>query len=55
VLQARWILSDPKGRTPPEVKEWRIDVPTGDGSTDALAAAHRRALWELAKEIARPR
>lgn len=52
VLQARWILIDPSGRTPPQVLERRFTAPALDGSTDALVAAHRTALWNLAVAIA---
>ncbi len=52
VLQARWSWIDPSGRQPPQVREQRIEVPAGDGSTDALVAAHRAALWALAQAIA---
>lgn len=51
VLQARWTWIDPIGRQPPQVREQRIEVPAGDGSTDALVAAHRAALWTLATAI----
>lgn len=52
VLQAHWTWIDPSGRQPPQVREQRFEVPAGDGSTDALVAAHRAALWALAQAIA---
>lgn len=52
VLQARWTLVDPSGRSKPAVSERRIEVDAGDGSLDALVSAHRSALWQLAQAIA---
>ncbi|MEJ6003461.1 PqiC family protein [Paucibacter soli] len=52
VLQARWTLVDPSGKSRPQVSERRIEVDAGDGSMDALVSAHRSALWQLALAIA---
>lgn len=52
VLQARWTLVDPSGKTKPSVYERRIELEASDGSTDALVSAHRSALWQLAQAIA---
>lgn len=51
VLQARWMLIDPSARVPARVHESRLEAPCDDPSTDALAAAHRQALWLLAQDI----
>lgn len=51
VLSARWVLVDPAGRLAARVGETRLAVPTADASPDALAAAHRLALWQLAQAI----
>jgi uncharacterized lipoprotein YmbA len=51
VLAARWVLADPAGKQPARVGETRLEVATADASPDALAAAHRTALWQLAQEI----
>ena len=52
VLQARWMLIDPSGQSAPRVGDSHIEVPLASGSTDALVAAHRLALWRLAQELA---
>jgi uncharacterized lipoprotein YmbA len=52
VLQARWTLVEPSGKSKPAVSERRIEVDAGDGSVDALVSAHRSALWQLAQAIA---
>lgn len=52
VLAARWVLSDPTGKQPARVGETRLEVATADASPDALAAAHRAALWQLAQAVA---
>lgn len=52
VLQARWTLVDPSGKSRPAVSERRFEVDAGDGSVDALVSAHRSALWQLAQAIA---
>lgn len=52
VLEARWSLVDPTGAAAPMARtaQIRSDVPgTPDG--DAIAAAHRLALWRLAERI----
>lgn len=52
-LQARWTLADPQGRRAPQVFEARFDTPAAAVSdADALARAHRAALWELSARIA---
>ncbi|MDT8998811.1 PqiC family protein [Paucibacter sp. APW11] len=52
VLQARWTLVDPSGKTKPVVLERRIELEASDASVDALVSAHRSALWQLAEAIA---
>jgi len=51
-LQARWWLSDTRaGGAAPALGQADIDIPIADASVDALAAAHRLALWQLAMRI----
>lgn len=52
VLQARWTLSDTTGRSAPQVQTTQISVPSTSADADALAAAHRLALWRLAEQVA---
>ena len=52
-LQARWTLSDPLGRTPPQVRMTQLNVPSSGSTPDAWVAAHRLALWQLADQMAR--
>ena len=51
-LQARWTLSDPLGRTPPQVRNAQLSVPSNGSTPDAWVAAHRLALWRLAEQVA---
>lgn len=51
VLLARWMLVEPRGQAPAQVRELRIEVPVQGAGTDALVAAHRAALWALAQTI----
>lgn len=51
-LQARWWLNDTRPNAAPPAlgsADLRVDLP--DRSIDALAAAHRMALWQLAMRI----
>ncbi|MDR7148569.1 putative lipoprotein YmbA [Hydrogenophaga palleronii] len=51
-LQARWWLGDMRaGGAAPALGQTDIDIPISDASVDALAAAHRLALWQLALRI----
>lgn len=52
LLQARWTLSDPSGRTAPQVQTTQITAPSQGTDADALVAAHRLALWRLAEQVA---
>ena len=52
VLQARWTLSDPTGRSAPVVMTTQIDAPSAGPDVDALVSAHRLALWRLAEQVA---
>ena len=52
VLQARWTLSDPTGRSAPVVQTTQISVPSAGPDVDALVSAHRLALWRLAEQVA---
>lgn len=51
-LQARWSLADPRGASPPGVFEAAFVTPAAGTDAEALAAAHRLALWQLAGRIA---
>jgi uncharacterized lipoprotein YmbA len=51
VLQARWWLQDPRGQAAPEVREVRLSRPAPGGQAEALVAAHRELLWQLAQQI----
>ena len=52
-LQARWWLTDAgPNAAPPAIGNADLRVPVADPSVDALAAAHRMALWQLATRIA---
>lgn len=53
-LRARWWLTDPPSTprsTPPATGMADIGIELPDRSVDALAAAHRLALWRLAQRI----
>lgn len=51
-LQARWWLTDSRpGGAAPALGQADINIPLADASVDALAAAHRLALWQLALRI----
>lgn len=51
-LQARWWLTDSRpGAAAPALGQADIDIPLASASVDALAAAHRLALWQLAVRI----
>lgn len=52
LLQARWTLSDPTGRSAPVVMTTQINAPSAGPDADALVAAHRLALWRLAEQVA---
>ncbi len=52
VLQARWWLQDPRGQLAPEVRELRLRHPAPGGQAEALVAAHRELLWQLAQQVA---
>ena len=51
-LQARWTLSDPSGATPAQTRTESVSAPVQGADVDALAAAHRMALWRLAEAMA---
>lgn len=51
-LQARWSLADPAGAAPPRLGEAGFSVAADGADADALAGAHRRALWQLAQRLA---
>lgn len=51
-LQARWWLNDTRpNAAPPALGAADLSVDLADRSIDALAAAHRMALWQLAMRI----
>lgn len=51
-LQARWTVSDPAGQRPPQTLGATLRAPAAGASIDELVAAHRLALWALARRIA---
>jgi uncharacterized protein len=51
-LQARWSVADVRGAVPPRLHEAAFVTAATGADADALAAAHRQALWELAGRIA---
>lgn len=51
-LQARWTVADPQGAAAPQVAMADFVTPAAASSADALAAAHRLAIWQLAQRIA---
>ncbi len=52
VLQARWSLARADGSAPPQAQAVSLQVPVSGPGADALAAAHRLAVWRLAERIA---
>jgi uncharacterized lipoprotein YmbA len=50
-LQARWSLARADASTPPVAQAVTLQVPVAGGSADALAAAYRSALWQLAQRV----
>ncbi len=51
-LQARWTISDPAGQRPPQTLVASLRAPAAGTTVDDLVAAHRLALWDLARRIA---
>jgi uncharacterized protein len=51
-LQARWTLSDPQGRVPAASGVHSVVAPVQGADVDAIAVAHRLALWQLAQALA---
>jgi len=51
-LSARWWLVDPRGQAAPLLGQADLRVPTAGTGVDAIAGAHRAALWQLAERIA---
>lgn len=51
-LQARWSLADPAGAGTPQLGEAAFSTAAAGADADALAVAHRQALWQLAQRIA---
>ncbi len=51
-VQARWTLADAKGTVAPRVFDAAFNTAAAAPDADALAAAHRLALWQLAGRIA---
>ncbi len=54
LLQARWSLADSIGASAPQLGEASFTTAADGPDADALAVAHRRALWQLAQRIAAP-
>ncbi len=51
-LQARWTLADPQAAREPGIFEAQFDTPAAGSDADALAQAHRQALWTLSAQVA---
>ena len=51
-LSARCSVSDPQHGVPLRILEIQLSVPSTGVEPDALVAAHRLALWQMAREIA---
>jgi uncharacterized protein len=51
VLAARWLLIDPRGATPAQVFNSRLEAPSAAATPDALVSAHRAVLWQFAQDI----
>ncbi len=51
-LAAQWSLSRVDGSAAPRVHQAQFTIQAADGSAEALAVAHRQALWDLAGRIA---
>lgn len=54
LLNARWSIVDPSGKTPPRADSAQISVAVAAADVDSLVAAHRLALWQMAQRIVRP-
>jgi hypothetical protein len=52
-LHARWSIADPAGTTPPRAFSAEISAAAASPEPDAIAAAHRAALAQLARQVAR--
>ena len=52
-LSARYVLSHPLGSTPAQIQTLHIQAASTGSTPDALVAAHRLALWQLAQSLAR--
>ena len=51
-LSARYVLSHPLGSTPPLTQTLQLQAPSAATTPDALVAAHRLVLWQLAQALA---
>lgn len=51
-LQARWSVADTSGASAPRVGDTAFVTPAGGTDANALAAAHRQALQQLARRMA---
>lgn len=51
-LRARWWFTEADPTAPPATQLADIEIGLNDRSVDALAAAHRLAIWRLAQRIA---
>lgn len=52
VLSARYVLSHPLGTSAPQSQTLQIQAASTAPTPDALVAAHRLALWQLAQSLA---
>ncbi len=51
LLQARWSLARADGSAAPLAQAVTLQVPVQGVGADALAAAHRQAVWQLARRV----
>ncbi len=51
-LQVRYAITHPSGMSPAQARTLLIEAPSADTTPDALVAAHRLALWQLAQALA---
>jgi uncharacterized protein len=51
-LRARWTVGDTRGAAPARTRTDTVVAPVQGGDVDAIAAAHRMALWQFAQLLA---
>lgn len=51
-LRARWTLADTRGAVPARSRTDTVVAPVQGDDVDAIAAAHRMAVWQFARQLA---